>query len=1193
MKGKFFKRIISWVFVIALAMVLTVSAVVPAVITSLSKARFALQPISFLDAKGNWSNSADSRISVTNPGTEDFTDFTKTAKHTVTDDNVKNLNNVIVWDRENSEVYPDISGATYGMFWIKAAKNVGLTVRIWTENYVQSTKELDITAAEGWQKIVFKLPETDGNWEAVSSKLKQVSVVFTSQEDIATGDTFEYGRMYFFDAKPVEYTTLKAEDTTPAVLIGSLDAKGGYNDSTGTKVQTANAATEDFTDFTATLKHTVLSDIAVDKNVSTWIPEGTAYPTMTGATYGMFWVKTAKNISIRLRLWTENYANASTEVNITAADGWQKVIFKLPTENGHWANIVNKLLKVSVEFKSVENISEGDIFEYGRMYFFDKEPKNISTLKPDYNTPAVLIGSLDAKGNWSNSADSRISVSNPGTNNFTDFTKTAKHTVTADVVPSLNNVIVWDRDNSEVYPDISDAAYGMFWIKSVKNVSLTVRIWTDAYVQASKEINITAAEGWQKIVFKLPTENGHWDAVSSKLKHVSVVFTSQSEISTGDTFEYGRMYFFDKEPKNFSTYRDNEDEAPKCVNTAVPYNPYGDSSVSGKSTISAELFDVNDNSNFQKGVNVKLLSKNYYTAADKKVLLVAYGKDTTADISDAIEDGILRFWVKTKNQMSFHISIFGSDGTNHYSGYSKSPVIDVLGKSKWQEVRVNLTDFTGNIDSFKTNKLSYIMLEPVETDTAENNKFLSEGGSVDFGPFEFWNKSIEIDIDPDGGTVIPNNTYPPKLEDLPKADENEKSRKVDYTDINRFWIDEWNVNSGDERLFKMSINAFEKTDEMYSKFTHWRDFSIADESFYSLPINNHEAMLTFQSHPIDISDYVRDGYLRLYVKVPKKMTIRFGLKNDGTISWATPSVNRTIEPTNENSGFVEIQIPIKEIYQAAVDGNMRWDPATIGSFIVAPASGVQASAESYLKVGEVLSVSTVELWTKKPLEPEPYDPTRFFYCGNGSGILLKDINEIMPNTTVINAMHNTYEKDRFTKIFNKSYSGGAKVYEILTVRTMTDTEYDRHYTEPYDTVELMLPIEKFMNTAGLKVAVVSEAGEFTPLDYTIDSQYMIIPTIAMGDFVFYTASGKLNWEWDKVVSGAKDPENAGSVDGTGDSTISDSDGTSSDKPSSGKNDKSKSSGGIIWWILGAVILVAAITTLIVILIRKGKNQYEK
>ena len=84
---------------------------------------------------------------------------------------------------------------------------------------------------------------------------------------------------------------------------------------------------------------------------------------------------------------------------------------------------------------------------------------------------------------------------------------------------------------------------------------------------------------------------------------------------------------------------------------------------------------------------------------------------------------------------------------------------------------------------------------------------------------------------------------------------------------------------------------------------------------------------------------------------------------------------------------------------------------------------------------------------------------------------------------------------------------------------MSDTQYDRRYTEPYDTVELMIPLTEKLRTAGLKAAVITADGKFTALDARIEGDYLVLPTSDMGDFVFYTAEGEFDWTYDPGAIG--------------------------------------------------------------------------
>ncbi len=573
MNNKFFRKIIG----LSLAAILAVSAMTPTIRSNITKADTTLEPISYLDANGGYNgDTVKAMMDISNTTTYDFSDFTATQTHTVKSE-ISNLN-IATWDAKSN--YPTLTGATYALFWIKTSKNISINLKFWADGSKQASKGVNIVATNGWQKVTVELPTSNGHWADITAHLAKVTVDFTNSgnDAVVIGDKFEYGRIYFFNAEPTEYTTF-----SPPQQVGYMDAKCSNNDVNTTKIQNRASETEDFTDFATTLEHEVLSGITKDKQVTTWKATDDKID-ITGANYAMFWVKTSKEIKIKLRFFSPDVVEGGktvawtpsgyVDVIIPGAIGWQKVtvdLSEVEKTTKYWEHIVKNNTYISVAFNDVSNILTGDTFEYGRMYYYDKNPKDVSTLKPEYSQPAREIANIDAQDSYADE-NAGVTVEKTITRDFNSFDQTTKVTVTDKDTVIANEyklAHVWKVSDAN-YKSIEGAKYALFWVKTSKEISLTMRFYSTNYElggvtqwspSAKKDIVIHAAEGWQRVIVKLPTEIGvnteatHWAHIEKELTNVAVRLNDITGIENGDTFEYGRMYFYDKEPKVYPTLK--------------------------------------------------------------------------------------------------------------------------------------------------------------------------------------------------------------------------------------------------------------------------------------------------------------------------------------------------------------------------------------------------------------------------------------------------------------------------------------------------------------------------------------------------------------------------------------------------------------------------------------------------------------
>ena len=124
--------------------------------------------------------------------------------------------------------------------------------------------------------------------------------------------------------------------------------------------------------------------------------------------------------------------------------------------------------------------------------------------------------------------------------------------------------------------------------------------------------------------------------------------------------------------------------------------------------------------------------------------------------------------------------------------------------------------------------------------------------------------------------------------------------------------------------------------------------------------------------------------------------------------------------------------------------------------------------------------------------------------------------------------------------------------------------------EEKDTVELMIPLTEALQTAGMKVGVINTDGEFTALEARVEGEYLIVPTVDMGDFVFYTASGDFNWNYQ--------PDNVG---------------PDANKPGGDKDDGIASTGEAITGVLWSVTFLSLSILVLYVTVIKGRKEGKK
>ena len=292
--------------------------------------------------------------------------------------------------------------------------------------------------------------------------------------------------------------------------------------------------------------------------------------------------------------------------------------------------------------------------------------------------------------------------------------------------------------------------------------------------------------------------------------------------------------------------------------------------------------------------------------------------------------------------------------------------------------------------------------------------------------------------------------------------------------------------------------------------------------------------------PVDVNDYILTGTLRVWIKVTKKMTFNISLRNGQANDDIGVSIPVTIEPTAENNGFKEIQIPLKDYYDKAVKENIKYRFDKLDGFHISP---VIKDREHFLDEGDEIIYSTFELWAKEAPEPVPAETKRTYTCSNGNGVILIDENEIMPETTVVNAFRNTVELNKMKHILSE-WSKEATLVDTYCIQAISDNKTDARLTQPYDKVKFSVPLTYLCgkdkittkNISALNAVFYSE-GVCSNAKLTVEEDNLIIETSLSGDLIFF--SGKPGKDGRLFDLPKSDNNDSAAVDSTDDSKTDD------------------------------------------------------
>ena len=366
---------------------------------------------------------------------------------------------------------------------------------------------------------------------------------------------------------------------------------------------------------------------------------------------------------------------------------------------------------------------------------------------------------------------------------------------------------------------------------------------------------------------------------------------------------------------------------------------------------------------FSLTCTIKVVNADVYyamTAGNRDIYFGLEKKDEARNFEKYLKTGYLRFYMNVPKDMRVRIGITDSD-------YSRSYVVVDLKKttenSGWQEVQIPFKDFYDNNPSRSVDFKNIIRVYVESIDTAENATFSEENflkendESLQVSRFEFWTKTPD---DPD------KDEY---WESLPSLGDEDESSMFNNT-ATSFWTNDWNATSRD-RSISISLKSLDASDPLCKYFPLSCTVKVVDaDVYYAMTAGNRDINfgLEKKDEARNFEKYLKTGYLRFYMNVPKDMRIRIGITDDG---FRRTYVVVDLKKTTENSGWQEVQIPFKDFYDNNPSHTVDFkNIVRVYVESVDTAENATFSEESFLKENdEILQFSRFECWTKTPDDP--------------------------------------------------------------------------------------------------------------------------------------------------------------------------------------------------------------------------------
>ncbi len=1039
-------------------------------------------------------NSTDKGYAVTDISVDDNKNFKIGRKITVTDEKLylsQNRDPALFKGDNLTESISQWTKMPYNemRFWVKVPHEVTFTVRLMNNSdgtYTGISTDLTIPASDKWQEIRLKREDFSGSKDFNSAVSKKGNVhlqILTNKNTttfLSQDESLSISPIQFFDGYiggKIDPTggTVKVPDIYGS-LINSIPAKV-VKDIDGTKLQLVSVYDSDFV--SKALKFTLTDEDVFYKQITQVNTNGADKP-LDLADWNKyskaeirFWVKVPRNMKFKLQIVEHNdtqYPYIETTVEIDYKDGWQQIVIPRSAFSSR-TDFTGEYIQY-IRLLPIDNSGEGylkfcDSLYISQVEFFDgiiptsankvnkgKDGKVINNIKL---FPYVGNGSIPERIEVKDNSNFKSAVSTKIGEVRTFSSGEGAHVVHNNTETDLSD---WHNNPN---------AQLRFWVRSAKDVVLQMGLQNpgsdkpSSYRAIWAQISIKGSEKWQEIRLSTKhfSETENFDP--SIIRYIKIKGTGDDAITTNEVFFISDIEVYDgvitkAVSENGGTTKDYSENA-----IIATFSDFADNRIVSGKGIKATLKEVDTNKYFTG--SLVLSGKGSYN-----VNLKTYYD--TYDISRG-NKGTLRLWVKTDSKNKFNIVLTDKNGKILKLPFSAD------GTGKWQELRAELK-------SVKASGFNYKGLFSVAIEGTLNS-------SLQLGKAELWKTTLATSIEEDGGEVEPPLELPPSWNSLTTMPADEENKILVNTSNSDFWIGDWN-NTDRERSILAYNRGLDKKDINYYRFKIYKEISVVNADVY---YKNPTPAMFYLRKVTDISPYLKTGTLRFWINVPKDMTITVTLQSiDENNKYSFATVELDLKKTEENNGFSEVQISLKDFYDAAVAAKSQWNPYCVKNILI---GGVQGcNARTFLNEGELLCVSHFEIWKAAALEPEPFDPTRVFYSLHGD-IFVKDINDVLAKTASLSAYTDTLNKEKYSGV-SKRYFDNTELLIAYTIQLISAGQYDYNVVTAYDEVSVYIPIPDGIDTDNLKIAIHNREG-IHECEFKVEDGYLVISTKQFGEFL--------------------------------------------------------------------------------------------
>ena len=1103
--------------------------------------------------------------------------FNASKKFTLTDSNYykRGANFFLFRDVSAGIDFSEVGNKGSYVFWLKTPRSVTLTVDIQLADFSAAARfKITTTDETDWQKVTIAQSDItllDDKFDFDGIYGLKASV--TKDDFLNAGESMYFGIMEAYG---------KGDDDTGDISVPELIQQPGLwrDGSLKNYSSIETVAVTDNESFSTGKKFTVLNQDYYNKDTSFYFAVNfnaqLDYSAIGKKGFFKFWIKTPHRVAFKVEvLHTASYLRDATfEINTSDSTEWQEICISrqdksISDPNFDFRNLIGiKLLPVASLFLKPE-----ESILFGQLEIYDEA---LPSSGEDGAKPKIKR----SPGMWRDgSLKDYSSIETVGVTDNDKFATAQNFTV-------LNDEY-YDHDASfYIFVDwsakidlsaIGKNGYIKFWIKTPHSVTFKVEVLhTTSYLRdATFEITTSDSTDWQEInILREDMSIGDPNFDFKNLIGFKAVPKKGTFLNANEKITFGQIEIYDE---NIGGSEENPGhidlgEIKPDKNYTVLFDAQVKNGGCGAGGILVKT-KYADTSLFEHSLKVTMKdSEKYFSNLSNITFYTTYGKDI--NVGDALENGYFELWIKTPRPLTMDLVL------SKYWPTAKIRFTTAEGTG-WQKIRMPVADFVDGYESMSYNGMILIQLA-----AANASSFIADNESFEVGRLTFFCPNSDI------GSSGADETYPISEDKLTRY---EGTNFLLTTSTHGFWAGE----PSDKANIHNEYAGVAKDDVNYYKFKNIMRMWLVDvDEYYAKGTSGAMVYIKRGSGPngrvipVDVNDYILTGTLRVWIKVTKKMTFNISLRNGQANDDIGVSIPVTIEPTAENNGFKEIQIPLKDYYDKAVKENIKYRFDKLDGFHISP---VIKDREHFLDEGDEIIYSTFELWAKEAPEPVPAETKRTYTCSNGNGVILIDENEIMPETTVVNTFRNTVELNKMKHILSE-WSKEATLVDTYCIQAISDNKTDARLTQPYDKVKFSVPLTYLCgkdkittkNISALNAVFYSE-GVCSNAKLTVEEDNLIIETSLSGDLIFF--SGKPGKDGRLFDLPKSDNDNSAAVDSTDDSKTDDNTGYDDEDDSEDeqngtkkykkvirrKKNTQKGSNKIIWL---SVCIVGAVAVLV-------------